>query len=67
MRVYGATVPTDGITSKINKSTDWRRMSDHEIELSLVQIALRVGFACAVTVMVVAGSFFFVRFLAGHH
>ncbi|MGA2995859.1 hypothetical protein [Bradyrhizobium sp.] len=42
-------------------------MSDHEIDLGLVQIALKVGFACAVAGLVVVGGFFFVRFLAGSH
>ena len=42
-------------------------MSDHQLDLSLVQIGLRAAFACTVTGMVVVGSFFFVRYLAGIH
>jgi hypothetical protein len=42
-------------------------MSDHQLDLSFVQIGLRAGFACAVTAIVVVASFFFIRFLAGVH
>jgi hypothetical protein len=42
-------------------------MFDQELDLSLVQIALRAGFACTVTAAVGIGAFFFVRFLAGSY
>ena len=42
-------------------------MSDHQLDLSFIQIGLRAGFACTVTAIVVVASFFFIRFLAGVH
>ena len=38
-------------------------MSDHELDLSLVQIGVRVGLACAVTLVMAVGAFFLLRLL----
>jgi hypothetical protein len=45
----------------------FKSMSDHQLDLSFIQIGLRAGFACTVTAIVVVASFFFIRFLAGVH
>ena len=42
-------------------------MSDYIPKLSPVQIGLRVGFAGVATLVVIVGSFFFTRYLAGNH
>jgi hypothetical protein len=40
-------------------------MSDHRLDLNLIQIAVRVGMACAFTVVIAVGTVLVVRFLAG--
>jgi hypothetical protein len=42
-------------------------MSGHRFDgkLSLVQIAMRVGMACALTAALAAGTFFVILFVAG--
>jgi hypothetical protein len=40
-------------------------MSDHPLDLELIQIAVRVGMACAITAVIAVGVILVVRFLAG--
>jgi hypothetical protein len=39
-----------------------RRVDDR---IDLIQVALRVGFSCAVTALVVVAVFFIIRYMAG--
>jgi hypothetical protein len=40
-------------------------MSDHPLDLNLVQIAVRVGMACALTVVIAAGIVVAIRLVVG--
>jgi hypothetical protein len=40
-------------------------MSDHPVDLDLIQIAVRVGLASAITVAIAVGAAVIIRFSAG--
>jgi hypothetical protein len=39
-------------------------MSDHPLDLKLIQIAVRVGMACAITAVIAVNAAIVIRFLA---
>jgi len=39
-------------------------MSDHPLDLVLVQIGMRVGMACVIAAVIAVGALFVIRFLA---
>jgi hypothetical protein len=48
-----------------HRSTARQMMSDHPVDLDLIQIAVRVGLASAITVAIAVGAAVIIRFSAG--